>query len=105
MSIEIRREQGRDCPIVICDHCGKPITDARNGNCEWPVGGGPVSFTHKACCHAFDETHGGRKNWGYFELSYFSLYLDTNLHVDRKKQRERVLLSERCWRAIMGGDA
>jgi len=30
--------QGLSCPVVVCDHCGQQITDARDGNYQWRMG-------------------------------------------------------------------
>lgn len=48
-------------PIVVCDHCGKSITDALDGNCEWagtpPTLGNRLALyvLHKHCSEAFEQ--------------------------------------------------
>ena len=72
-------------PQIVCDHCGKMITDATDGNYQWPheaLGEGvtaPMFFTHKTCCHAFEQTHGG--DWGAIGLECLPYFLAHNLHV------------------------
>jgi len=93
MSIEIRQQKRQSCPIVVCDHCGQPITEATNGNYEWKMGGsGPVYFTHKDCCREFEEAHGGTLAWNCCGLGVFSIYLDANLRVNREKEMERAAM-------------
>jgi len=39
-------------------------------------------FTHKACCHAFEQTHAG--SWSAIELDWLLVFLKNNLKVDMK---------------------
>src|SRR5262245_61150818 len=73
-------------PTIICDHCGKAITRAQDGNYEWSHAAGtaegqtaPMYFTHKTCCHAFEQAHGG--GWGAIGLEALPAFLATNLHI------------------------
>lgn len=95
MRIEYVEDEQFHVPVVICDHCGKRIEEARKGNVEWRVDrqgkiaeGGALSFTHKACCHDFENEHGGRSKWYSTELSVFPLYLGNGLGLDWGKARE-----------------
>jgi hypothetical protein len=83
--------------VVVCDLCGKEITDARDGNCQWPMeaaerpGGAAVFFTHKGCCHAFEEKNRGPL-WGAIELECLPIYLGNNLGLDWPQAKRRVAL-------------
>jgi hypothetical protein len=78
-------------PTVVCDHCGTPITDAKDGNYQWShevLGEGvtaPMLFTHKACCRAFEQARGG--SWGAIGLECLPFYLAHNLHVTWRTAR------------------
>jgi hypothetical protein len=94
MPLIIREENNCSCPLVICDHCGQPITDARHGNYQWRMGkkdsdfGNRIFFTHKKCCKAFEDDHkeaGFR--WGAIELACFPIYLGNNLAIDWNQAR------------------
>ena len=57
-------------PKILCDHCGKEIMDAKDGNYQWTHEDGcaegqttTLYFTHKACCDAFEHTHGDPYAW------------------------------------------
>jgi len=86
-----------ESPTIVCDHCGKAITDVRDGNYQFrfnPGGkiadGGKVYFTHKNCCHSFEQMNPG--GWGACELDSLFVYLANSLKLDWKKARERVAL-------------
>lgn len=83
--IRITLEEGRHSPRVVCDHCGKVIADAREGNYEWlcSVGGlapatGEVFFTHKECCYAFEHARSGPELWMCDELTHLLSCLSTS---------------------------
>src|SRR5437773_1314801 len=89
MGLQIQLEGGRYRPVVVCDHCGILIEDARRGNYQWLVGeraraGGEntIFFTHKDCCRPFEEAHGGRRAWAWAPLSCFPIFLAANLNLD-----------------------
>jgi hypothetical protein len=88
--IVIRRNRAR--PLVFCDHCGRQIARARDGNYQWRAPGGAVFFTHKECCHAFEEERGGF--WGAFDLQAFPQFLANNLGVKREEVRELLSMVE-----------
>ncbi len=88
MPIEVRERRGKCCPVVVCDHCGEVISDAKDGNYEWHLGGGPVFFTHKRCCLAFEETYGGRSIWGWCDLQCLPIYLAGNLKLNWEHAKE-----------------
>jgi hypothetical protein len=52
---------GRAYPVIVCDHCGKPITDAKDGNTVWRESRFsrneeqfiPIYHTHKLCNWTF----------------------------------------------------
>jgi hypothetical protein len=76
-------------PAVICDHCGKEIEHAREGNYQWDMnaagdgGHAQIFFTHKRCCHAFESRRSGIQ-WGATELQLLPVYLENNLAIDRE---------------------
>lgn len=65
MPIRMSDRGEQELPVVVCDHCGGAITDARKGNAHWRFGpdgrltDDEVLFTHKDCCAAFDLAHPG----------------------------------------------
>jgi len=92
MPIEVRERRGKCYPVVVCDHCGEVISDAQDGNYEWQQGGGPVFFTHKRCCLAFEDARGGRSVWGACPLSVLPVYLAGNLKLDLREARRTAAL-------------
>ena len=98
MPIEFYEEDGRSGPIVICDHCGKRITEALNGNALWMQHGKShkgvevrrIWFTHKACNHAFEASHPTDEYEirGAIGLDMFVLYLMDNVCLDLKSAKK-----------------
>src|SRR5262245_60102707 len=94
MPLMIRPEGPLCCPVILCDHCGREIDDARQGNYQWTMSplapGRPVAlyFTHKACCRDFEQARPLPEGlWGWTPLECLPVYLANNLKVDRKKAR------------------
>lgn len=87
MGLDIVRREGRYCPVVRCDFCGELIEDARQGNYEWRFPAGPIFYTHKACCYAFEDANGGRAAWGWAPLSELPPLLGHNLSMDGHKAK------------------
>ena len=91
MPLVIRDDGDIFRPIPVCDYCNEDITDVEDGNYQWPmrdVPGGdmPIYFTHKRCCHPFEQTHrlvGGP--WGAEELKFLLVYLANNTRFSWKK--------------------
>ena len=75
MALKIDTTDGFLTPLILCDQCGEPIRDARDGNYQWQADGdGPggrrfAFFTHKACCDAFEAGRGGAAAWFAMELN------------------------------------
>jgi hypothetical protein len=99
MPLRIAEVNGQYRPVVICDHCGQSIEDALDGNYEWKIGGDEedvdeqIYFTHKRCCHAFEQRHRGDSyDWGATELTVFPLYLGNSLHLDWDKAWKQAAL-------------
>ncbi len=78
MPLKIETGQFGVRPVVLCDHCGEPIGDARDGNYHWQAdeaafGDGPsrrfAFYTHKSCCGAFEHERGGAASWFAMELA------------------------------------
>jgi hypothetical protein len=95
MPLQIKLEEGRDRPVIVCDHCGEEITDARDGNYQWKVSAegdraeGHLYFTHKGCCRAFEAANRGDHDWYAMELACLPIFLGNNLNlnwVEAKKQ-------------------
>ena len=95
--------EGRSGPIVCCDHCGERIQDAKNGNFMWMIGpnislpeDGKLYFTHKRCCgpfeRSFDMPEGCMLASG--ELSWFPIYLERNINLDRAEAERWVEKTE-----------
>ncbi len=83
MGIRIRTIDDLSCPVIECDHCGKVIE--KSGNYEWqPDGDGTIYFTHKGCCRAFENEHGGRSAWWCTEIDCLPVYLLNNLGIRYK---------------------
>ena len=87
MALKIEQTEWGVAPVIICDQCGEPIRDARDGNYQWQAGDGDPDadlandaplplplrrfafFTHKACSGAFEQARGGAAEWYAMELS------------------------------------
>lgn len=82
MPLAIRYEHNLCIPTILCDHCGKEIHSAADGNYQWLWSDKParIYFTHKACCHPFEERHGGY--WGAMDLQCLPAYLVNNLGIN-----------------------
>ena len=86
MPIQVEWRDGQALPVVTCDHCAKPIQDAREGVAQWreplerqryATGRRLLNFTHKLCYPEFSYPKGGRtpgadwSMWNSQELSVF----------------------------------
>jgi len=90
-------ERGRhSVPVVICDYCGEEIKTADDGNYQWKGATSAKSppaevyFTHKKCCHAFDESHPAGVSDAK-ELDVLLVFLANNLKVDWEAAQRRAL--------------
>ena len=79
MPLKVVFDKGEWCPVVVCDHCGERITDARQGNYQWQHDGETVVFTHKKCCRDYESAHGGRQAWLWADITWLPRYLAVNL--------------------------
>jgi hypothetical protein len=81
-------------PVVICDHCGKRIEDAKQGQYLWDVekrdenGAMPIYFVHKGCDRLFDPTH----SLAWDELDTLPILLGNNTQLNWKQAREHIKL-------------
>jgi hypothetical protein len=88
MPLRMKWEGGLYRPVIVCDHCGLEISDAEDGNYEWQVEqsgaivDGTIYFTHKRCCHPFEQANGGRPAWFAITLECLPVFLANNLQVD-----------------------
>jgi hypothetical protein len=87
-------EKGRSCPQVFCDYCQERILTAREGNYQFLMGfksgeRAEIFFTHKRCCHAFEQTHPAPAGffWGAMELKCLPIYLGNTLQLEWKKAK------------------
>jgi len=79
MPLKIEMTPWGAAPLILCDECGEPIADLRDGNCQWLAetepGVGTVRryafFTHKRCYHPFEQARGGAAAWFAEELAEF----------------------------------
>jgi hypothetical protein len=98
MSLQMICVEGRFRPVVVCDHCGEQIADAKDGNYEWrmredgQIEDGQIYFTHKACCRPFEIANGGRVHWFAIGLECLPVYLATNLERDWAKAKKTAAL-------------
>ena len=89
LQIEIKGRLAK--PVVVCDHCGQRIAEARQGNSPWPVDGqghpieSQIYFTHKRCARAWERSRGG--TWPWATLCLLPIYLGANLGLDFDKAR------------------
>ena len=97
MRVKIDTADGFLTPLIVCDECGEPIRDARDGNYHWQADGdgpGPgrrfAFFTHKACCDAFERGRGGAAAWYAMELADLVPSLLAGLRIDPSAGHERV---------------
>ena len=95
MPLKIETSDFGAAPVVLCDHCGEPIADARDGNYQWlaETEAGAVRhfvfFTHKRCCHAFEQGRGGAAAWYAMELVDLLSYLAQTLGPSRDAAQSR----------------
>jgi hypothetical protein len=86
LKIEMSPESVR--PVVICDQCGEPIDDARDGNYQWQAPLDPgmsrkfVFFTHKGCSYDFEQARGGGGAWYAMELTELLPHVAIGLKVN-----------------------
>ena len=73
-------EDGRyNKPTIVCDQCGEAITDVNDAHDQWrsdgrgDYPGAVVYFTHKRCCHSFEQANPGP--WGEGESDCLFVYL------------------------------
>lgn len=105
MPIEIQLLEGIAAPMCVCDHCGKPITDATDGNVLWADQSidkkrsavGPIKLTHKKCNRAFERANPlppsqSRSSYG---LEVFLAYLldNTKFNTTKAHQNAKFLAS------------
>jgi hypothetical protein len=69
--------------VVVCDHCGREIAEAREGILRWklsPAAVGPPKlayFTHRTCGVPFERDH-PEPPWGTAELDSLPALLAEN---------------------------
>ena len=81
-------------PTVYCDWCGEEITEAAEGNYEWPLWTDEVEeiyYTHKRCCWAFEQAT-PHVLWGAIGLECLPVYLGNGLNVNWKAAKQTAQL-------------
>ena len=86
MPLLIKELHGVSRPACICDHCGREILAASDGNYMWKdKGDGTIYFTHKKCCRSF-ETDGDTQTrvygWMAIGLECLPVYMARNLFIN-----------------------
>jgi len=85
MPLRIELDNGRYCPVTICDYCGQRI--AGPGNFEWrcdekgQVVDGAIYFTHKHCTRQFRDARGGQAGWMWAELDHLPVYVLASMGI------------------------
>jgi len=81
-----KTESGRTAPVILCDHCGKPIENAGLALAMWKkqrevlLEDGKVHFSHKAC---HEKIEGDEPTlWASSELRDFLRRLVHNVQAD-----------------------
>jgi hypothetical protein len=94
------KSDGCACPVIVCDQCGEPITDAKDGNTVWRepslnsrFGAGrfyDIQHTHKTCNwffmkRSFPEPEDLSWRWMSHDLLTDLYWLLNNLRYDAKE--------------------
>lgn len=93
MPIRVLCEGTHEVPVVLCDHCGKSIDSAGDGNYHWRMDvpgdfpGSPVYYTHKNCARTFERNNRG--TWGAVPLECLPVFLAHNLQLDWNQAKHR----------------
>jgi hypothetical protein len=91
MPLSVSHEGPLCRPVIVCDHCGEIIRDAKDGNYMWKPNDHQerevfrMSFTHKACCHVFEQQRGS--GWFAEELAALPCFLLVNLNLTLAKSK------------------
>jgi hypothetical protein len=86
-------EAGHHAPQAFCDHCGKRIESAEDGNYEWrdgqmdPGDASDVYLVHKSCSYGFEQSTGQPHRTA--ELALLPLRLGNNLEIDWAEANEQ----------------
>lgn len=94
LTIHTNERTGKDQVVIFCDHCGKPIKDAKDGNFMFQSDSDansnrePLFYTHKHCCQPFERARKG-KNWGAHDLDLLPIFLIGALKVNYRNARFR----------------
>lgn len=91
--IKIVVDQGRYAPQAFCDHCGKRIERAEDGNYEWKGqlssgDAGDLYLVHKACSYAFKQATGDSHQAA--DLTLLPIRLGNNLEIDWDEANEQM---------------
>jgi hypothetical protein len=103
--IYIRPDDGA-YSVIVCDHCGEPITDAKDGNAVWRESSHPrrkeqfipIQHTHKRCNwlfmhRRFPEPDDGSWMWMSHELTHdlFMLLLNVEFNLPDAERQARMM--------------
>jgi hypothetical protein len=105
MSQKIQIKDGRAYPVIVCDHCGQAILDAKDGNTVWRESVGsrkteqfiPIYHTHKRCNwvfmhRRFPEPSDFSWSWMSHDLPHDLFMLLLNVEFDRKDAEQQARL-------------
>jgi len=103
--IAVRVLDGRSCPVIVCDTCGRPITDPGMAAVVWDMtqqGDRLPSLVHKGACHdALDhgiKGEGGFPGWAELSRWFVDLLHNSGLHGDRL---DRAISDAEQWAGVL----
>lgn len=83
MPIRIHNTGARSAIRIVCDHCGKVIEKASEGNVEWDISASSewseVFFIHKRCSASFESALGQNARTASIDLTDLPIRLAANL--------------------------
>jgi hypothetical protein len=94
MPLLIEHVNGEYRPIIVCDYCGKQISDAKHGSYVFGVSAPgerqAITFLHKSCDAALTED--GRRAPLWSPLAALPHYLMRNLNLSATDSEQVALL-------------
>jgi len=88
-NLRIRILEGRACPVILCDACGREIRNGMPGHymydmdCFSTENDSRISFAcNQECSDRVEGQHPEVKVWGWMNLKNLLAYLATSLNVN-----------------------